>query len=146
MSTFSTETTINAPVNDVWQALADIGNIAAWNPGVIESYVNTDQAEGIGAGRRCELGGKNYLDETVVAWEENKQLTMRIIDTNMPFKTADIRFMLQEENGATVVNLSPEYELKYGVLGTLLDKIMVRRTYQQGMEALLAGLKKHVEA
>ena len=69
MSTFATETKINAPVSEVWAALADIGGIYRWNPGVQGSHVTTEQAEGVGACRRCDLGGKNYLDEKVVKWD-----------------------------------------------------------------------------
>ncbi|MEM7344059.1 MAG: SRPBCC family protein [Chloroflexota bacterium] len=145
MATFNEETTINAPIKDVWRVLADIGTISQWNPGVMESYVNTDQTTGVGAGRYCDLGGKNYLDETVVAWEENRALTMRIIGTNLPFKTADIRFTLRDEGDSTVVTVSPEYQLKFGPIGKAMDAMFVRRTYTNGMAKLLAGLKEHVE-
>ena len=34
MSSFATKTTIKAPVEKVWETLADIGSIYLWNPGV----------------------------------------------------------------------------------------------------------------
>ncbi len=146
MSSFMTEIKINASVEDVWEVLADIGSIDRWNPGVVSSRATTDEATGLGACRYCDLGGENYLDEEVVEWEDGERLTMRIVGTNLPFKTADIRFRLHPENGATLVAVSPEYELKYGPLGGLLDALYVRRTYERGMNALLAGLKQHVES
>jgi len=146
MSSFTTEITINATGDEVWNALADIGNIYQWNPGVIDSHLTTDEAYGIGAGRHCDLGGKNYLDEKVVEWEDGKRLTMRIVGTNLPFRTVDIRFTLRPEDGGTVVSLSPDYELKYGPVGKLMDVVYVRGTYTKGMEALLKGLKDYVEA
>ncbi|MEM7029202.1 MAG: SRPBCC family protein [Chloroflexota bacterium] len=145
MSTFEVTTTIDAPPDKVWQALADIGNIHQWNPGVVDSHVNTEQMAGVGAGRHCNLGGKNYLDETVVAWEDEKRLTMRIIGTNMPFKSADIRFTLLPQNEATEVTVSPIYELKFGILGQMMDAVFVHRTYKKGMGDLLDGLKQFVE-
>lgn len=146
MGTFATSTTIAAPITAVWHALADIGNIAAWNPGVVDSYTTSEgQTEGVGATRYCDLGGSNFLDESVVTWRPEQALTMRITDTNMPFKTADIRFTLQPRNQQTEVTVSPIYELKYGLLGKLMDALFVKRTYRKGMDALLAGLKSHVE-
>ena len=145
MSTFETQTTVNAPVESVWRVLADIGSISKWNLGVVESHVTTDEVEGVGAGRYCDLGGRNYLDESVVEWEPKRRLTMRIERSNLPFKRADIRFVLKQAASSTIVNVSPEYELKYGPLGRLLDLLFVRRTYRKGMEALLSGLKEHVE-
>lgn len=145
MGNFATETIIEAPVTEVWQALGEIGDIYRWNPGVRASHTTSEQEEGLGATRYCDLGGKNYLDEEVVLWQPNEKLTMRITGTNLPFATADIRFTLRPENGATVVTVSPLYTLKYGPLGELLDRVYVRGSYQKGMQSLLAGLKTYVE-
>ncbi len=146
MSNFTTEIKIDAPVDRVWDTLADIGSIDEWNPGVKRSHVTTDRREGLGTGRHCELPGKKHLDETVVDWEPHQRLTMRIVGTNLPLKTAEIRFALRPAGGGTIVTVSPTYKLKFGPLGTVLDQLFVRRTYLQGMRALLLGLKKHAEA
>ena len=145
MTEFAVSTTINAPINIVWAALADIGNIADWNPGVQASRTTSDQTEGVGSQRYCDLGGKNYLNEEVVTWRENEAITFRIVETNMPFDSADIRFTLTETSGGTHVTCSPVYKLKFGLLGTLLDRAFVKRTYSSGMGDLLAGLKAHCE-
>ena len=146
MSGFTREIKINAPVEQVWEALGDIGSISRWNPGVVRSHVTTtDKATGVGAGRYCDLGGKSYLDEEVVEWEPGKALTMRVIGTNLPFQTADIRFRLKPEHNGTVVTVLPEYRLKYGLAGRILDVVFVRHMYKRGMTGLLAGLKAHVE-
>ena len=146
MHNFKTRTTINAPVNVVWQTLADIGTIYKWNPGVRASHLTSKQQIGVGAARFCDLGGKNYLDETVVVWQPEAQLTMRITATNMPFASADIQFFLNaDQEGNTAVTVSPRYQLKWGLLGRLLNKIYVGATYKKGMAALLAGLKAYVE-
>lgn len=146
MNSFMTDIVINAPVEKVWGALADIGTISKWNPGVVDSYTTSEGEIGMGATRYCDLGGKNYLDEEVVTWVPNEAITMRITGTNMPFETADIRFTLKPQTGGTHVTVSPEYKLKYGVIGTILDKLFVARTYEKGMGELLAGLKEYVEA
>ncbi|MFK7803541.1 MAG: SRPBCC family protein [Anaerolineae bacterium] len=146
MNSFKRETIINASADQVWQALADIGEIHQWNPGVVSSKTTSTGVVGLGATRYCDLGGKNYLDEKVVAWQPNEQITMRITATNMPFAQADIRFYLRPEGNGTHVTVSPEYKLKYGVVGTILDKLFVEKTYSKGMESLLAGLKEHVES
>ena len=72
MATFETQIKIAATAQSVWEVLADIGNIYQWNPGVEKSHLTTKQAIGVGAGRHCDLGGANYLDEEVVKWEEGR--------------------------------------------------------------------------
>ena len=146
MGSFKRSIEINAPVASVWEVLADIGSIADWNPGVVQSYVTGDRAGEVGAARHCDLGGKNYLDEEVVEWDEGRLLTIRVVGSNMPFKTADIRFTLSPEGEGTAVTVAPDYSLKGGVLGRLMDALVVRRMYIRGMESLLSGLKRHVEA
>lgn len=145
MATFTVDTRIDAPVDAVWRVLADIGSIASWNPGVVESRVTSDAAEGVGSSRRCELGGRNYLDEDVVEWRPNEAITFRIVASNMPFASADVAFALRSDGGATAVSVSPEYTLKFGPIGRLMDAVMVRRMYRNGMVEMLAGLKDRVE-
>lgn len=145
MATFTEQMTIRAPVERVWAALADIGSIARWNPGVKASHLTTPRGEGVGAARYCDLGGRSYLEETVAEWEPGKRLTMRITGTNMPFARGEIHFSLRPEGTSTVVTLTPDYLLRFGPLGHLLDRLLVRRTYRRGMAAALAGLKAHVE-
>ncbi|MDX1612816.1 MAG: SRPBCC family protein [Candidatus Promineifilaceae bacterium] len=145
MAHFTTEITIEAPLDEVWQVLADIGTIARWNPGVIASRATSETTTGLGAKRFCDLGGDNYLKEQVVEYRERRKLTMRVTETNLPFATADIHFSLREEDGRTLVVCAPDYALKYGPLGTLMDRLYVRKTYEEGMRRLLRGLKDDVE-
>ncbi len=145
MATFSESIRINAPVEAVWAVLADIGSISVWNPGVEASHPLEGETEGLGAKRRCDLGGKNYLIEDVIEWRPGQALTMRITETNLPFKSADIRFTLENAANDTKVVVSPEYELKFGAVGKLLNGLFVGRVYRSGMQDLLSGLKKFVE-
>ena len=146
MSTFREHITIRAPRTAVWTALADIGSIHTWNPGVHDSRRTSEQAEGVGATRSCDLGGRNYLHEAVTTWEPPERLTMSITDTNLPFARADIRFALEDRGDETLVTVAPDYALKFGPLGRLLDRFFVRSTYAKGMRGLLRGLKDHVES
>ncbi|KAA3658009.1 MAG: hypothetical protein DWQ04_26360 [Chloroflexi bacterium] len=56
-----------------------------------------------------------------------------------------IRFTLQPSETGTAVTVSPISELKYGPIGNLIDRFFVKKPYEKGMHALLAGLKKFVE-
>ena len=145
MGEFAESIIISAPIEQVWQTLADIGSIYLWNPGVKASNQTTSGEVGVGSCRHCNLGGKNFLDEEVVTFEPYNKIIFRITNTNMPFKTADIRFTLQPNGTATDVTVSPIYQLNYGLIGKLLDVVMVRSQYQKGMGELLQGLKEYVE-
>ncbi len=145
MSEFTDSIEISAAPEQVWAVLADLGSIFDWNPGVEHSEQTSAGDVGIGATRRCGLGGKNYLKEEIVVFEPNRRLTIRIIDTNLPFNSADIRFSLESDGSHTIVTVSPDYELKFGVVGRILDRLMVRTQYRKAMRGLLQGLKAHIE-
>lgn len=146
MGEFSVSTTIRAPVDVVWTRLADIGSIREWNPGVKDSF-NTNDTVGLGATRHCDLGNSKALEEKVVLFEPKKAITFRITETNLPFQTADIGFILTSRSSSTTtVAVSPVYKLKYGPVGQLLDVVMVRSTYKKGMANLLSGLKRDLES
>jgi carbon monoxide dehydrogenase subunit G len=42
MSSFSKEVFIKARPEEVWKVLSDIGEIHAWNPGVIDSHLTSE--------------------------------------------------------------------------------------------------------
>ena len=146
MATFTSEARIQAPAEAVWDVLADIGAIHTWNPGVQDSHVTSESGEGVGASRHCDLGGKSYLNEDVVEWSPNEAITFRIVSSNMPFARADIAFCLHPDGGGTRVTVSPDYAMKFGPLGWMMDALMVRRMYRKGMAQLLDGLRDHVES
>ncbi len=146
MSEFAETVRIHTPQQTVWDVLADIGSISIWNPGVVSSTQTSAGEVELGATRYCDLGGRNYLDEEVVTYNAPDAITFRITGTNMPFKSADIRFTLNAVEDATDVTVSPIYELKFGPVGKLLDRVMVKNTYQNGMRDLLNGLKAHCES
>ncbi len=145
-SAFNAEITVHAPIERVWAVLADIGSIHAWNPAVESSQLTTHHGEGVGAARHCRLAGRRHLEEVVVDWEPLKRLTMRITSTNLPLAAADIRFILRAAASGVIVSVSPAYTVRYGLLGQVLNRLIVGPRYRREMEDLLAGLKAHVEA
>ena len=54
-------------------------------------------------------------------------------------------YVLMPEGGVTVEQQRIEYELKFGLVGKLLDAMMVRKKCDSGIEGFFAGLKHFVE-
>ncbi len=55
MTRISREIRIHAPKEKVWAAIADLGAIQDFHPGVKKSYYTSEQREGVGASRHCDL-------------------------------------------------------------------------------------------
>ncbi|MEE8217889.1 MAG: SRPBCC family protein [Vicinamibacteria bacterium] len=149
MTSIGGDVWINAPRETVWRRLADLGGIHVFHPGLSGSHLLGDQPEGIGARRRCELKGGGHLDEEVVEWADQESLALTITGGKglPPFVRAGGRFTLSDgENGGTVVGLALEYQLRFGWLGSLMDRLMVRREFERTVPAILKGLKRRAEA
>ena len=69
---------INAPVNDVWKALAKLDDVQNFVDSVTKSYYNSEQKEGVGAARTCEVKGFGTLVEEIVDWKDGETLTYRV--------------------------------------------------------------------
>ena len=146
MASVTATTKINASKEAVWAVLANIGAISNWNPGVSKSYVTSDRARGDGAERHCDLGTKgDYLKERALDWREGEGFKIEVYDTNLPLKRNVVTFSLQSDGEGTVVSVSPDYELKFGPIGVVMDRLCARAQLRKGMADLLAGLKYHVE-
>ena len=146
MASCSTHIRINATKDQVWAVLSDFGGIYRWNAGVRNSFSTSDIKHGTQATRRCELlTGVDYLDERVLEWVEGEIFKVEIYKTNLPLHKNIVEFSIESTDGGTVVTVTPDYTLKYGPVGWLMDRIMVRQLFNGGMEDLLSGLKYYVE-
>ena len=150
MAHFSTQIRINATAEEVWEVLADIGGIYKWNPGVAYSYSTSEKNSGEGASRHCDLqspGGKSigYLEELAFDWREGEGYKIDIYESSFPIERNVVEFTLRADGDGTIVSVSPDYQLKFGPIGALVDRLILGRQMRKGMENLLAGLKYHVE-
>ncbi len=146
MAHFSTQIRINATKEKVWEVLADFGGIYRWNPGVRHSYSTSEDNHGLLATRHCELQkGDDYLDEQILEWREGESFKVEIYETNLPLHRNVVEFSVAADGSGTIVTVAPDYALKYGLLGRLMNQIVVRRKFKKGMEDLLTGLKYHIE-
>ncbi|UCC71469.1 MAG: SRPBCC family protein [Gemmatimonadota bacterium] len=147
MTSFSGEIRINAPKEKVWEVIADLGGIQAYHPGVRKSYYTSEQREGVGASRHCDLKPFGSLDERIVSWQDGDSYVIDIYNGEKvpPFKTATGYVSVEQDGTQTIARFAFQYELKLGPLGWLMDRIMVRSRLKSVVPAALRGLKRYVE-
>ncbi len=99
-----TQRTINAPQEAVWAVLDDFPAIAGWSAGIQKSYTTgtTDLATGVGAERRCELGGNKILDERVSAYTPGQSMTVDVWNIEgLPLKSSQTTFSVHTTGPGT---------------------------------------------
>ncbi len=63
---------IEAPVEKVWEVLADVANVQDWVGVINRSYCEGEQTQGIGTVRVCHLTTGTTIKEEWIAWEEGQ--------------------------------------------------------------------------
>jgi ligand-binding SRPBCC domain-containing protein len=136
---------IAAPPEKVWAALAALDQLHHIDPGVRKSVVVTAAREGVGAARQCDLAPGGWFREKVAEWRPGQALAFELFECTLPVRRLGHRYTFTATDGGTLVSQRMEYVLKYGVLGQVLDALMVRRKWDAGIKTFFAGLKRHVE-
>ncbi|MBI3992726.1 MAG: SRPBCC family protein, partial [Candidatus Lambdaproteobacteria bacterium] len=94
----------------------------------------------------CELKPKGWVEERVWAWNPPRAIGLEVAASEWPLVFMKWTTELQPEGAATAVSQELEYRLKFGLLGHLMDALMMRRKLDAGIDDIFAGLKRYVES
>ena len=138
---------IDVDRDTAWRTIADLGDIQSFHPLVKKSYYHTEQREGVGAARVCEFGGGRSFEEHAIEWHDGEGFTLELRNFKgmPPFKRATATMTVEDADGQTRMSLRIEYTLRYGPLGRLMDRMMVRSQFDKAAAALVKGLKRKLE-
>tara|TARA_B110000211_G_C14088057_1_gene557578 strand:+ start:532 stop:1032 length:501 start_codon:yes stop_codon:yes gene_type:complete len=148
MTTFTKEITIETSKTKVWAILSDLGGVYKFHPGVVHSYYSTDSKNGVGAARICELAPMGKIEETAVDWVEGEQYTLKLdpLEKAPPLKDAKGIVKLTEVSpNQTKVTVDLSYGVKLGIIGKMLNSLVLKDQLNKGIEGLLKGLKVYAE-
>lgn len=144
MSELHHEIHIEAPPERVWGILADLEAVRHYNPKVAAARRISPQAEGIGAGRECDLKPKGKVKERVIGWEPGTAVTMELYESDWPVRDMRWTTRLQPAVGGTRVFQDLSYRPK-GALGAVLDAVIMKRMMDRNIAEVFAGLKRFAE-
>ncbi len=141
------EIVIKTPKDQVWQVLKEVGDIAKFHPLIKKSFATTDTKSGMRARRTCELLPMGQMLEEVVQWEEGKSFTMEVIGGKMlpPHYFMRGTIELSDMGSQTKASFTFSYKLKFGVLGRLMNALMVKPQFKKAPPKYVEGLKNYAE-
>lgn len=146
MTTIHNEITVNAGVDKVWNILTDLELLDKYDPTVKKSTLVSAEKTGIGAKRKVlMLDGKNWFDEKISVFEPNEALTYQLTECTFPIKGLQHSYSFEKIGNQTKVKQVMEYTVKFGMLGKLLDALMIRKQSDKGIKKFFAGLKSYIE-
>ncbi|WP_415919017.1 SRPBCC family protein [Tateyamaria sp. SN6-1] len=138
---------IKAPVEDVFAAWNDFGNIDRFNPAIVRSeLLDGSTQSGQGAARQCTLSdGKNYIREKVIECVPNQRLVIDIYEGTVPLKSAKGTLTFKSLGSEkTEVTMRLEFTPKFGLLGKLMIPMM-KPQFGKNVRDMLAGNAAYVE-
>lgn len=127
----SAQTVVELTPEKAWQLLRDLSLAHNYVPGIIDTRMTTEKREGVGASRKVYRSETGAIDETVVEWNEGYGFLIRLhcgdAGPPFPFREAHFRYAIESEGEHTRLTTSLAYEMRWGAIGRLLDKVLLRR-------------------
>ncbi len=138
--------TINAPIDKIWNVLTDLELLDKTDPTVKKATLISENKTGIEANRKVLMqDGKNWFDEKITVFNPNEELVYQLTDCSFPIKGLKHTYSFQKIGNQTKVQQVMEYTVKFGIIGLLMDKMMIGKQFNSGINKFLNGLKTYVE-
>ena len=146
MATIQNEILVNAPIEKIWDALANIEMLDKYDPTVKTSIALSENKSGLNAKRKVQmLDGKNWFDEKVTVFKPNEALTYQLTDCSFPIKGLQHSYSFEKIGDQIKVKQVMQYSVRFGLFGKLLDAMMIRKQSDNGIKKFFLGLKSYTE-
>ncbi len=146
MSLVTATRLIHASPETVWALIADVTTVGAWHPSVKTADLLSPEPTGLGATRRCNFYDGTSVIETVTGVEEGRSVHFELSEFSLPMARFEAELTLTATpNGTSQLTFVLDYDLKYGVLGSLMNLLAVRGQMSKLMNNVLAGLDHHLK-
>jgi len=147
MSTIKQSVIVEANKQKVWEVLKDFGGVYRWHPKVETSPLHSANNEGIGAKRTCNFYDGTSVDEEVTAYKEGEYMEIILTNFSMPLKRATARVEIKELSTRRIqVDLQMSFDVKYGPVGWVMDKVMMKPMMGKMFKQVLSGLRYHINS
>ncbi len=147
LTQLSASTLIDASREEVWDVVKKVGSISDYHP-LVKSSKSTNYLKGIGARRHCDLLPMGSMDEEITAWQEGTSLTADVIGGKMlpPCHQMKGKLELVDAGNRTRVTFTFTYQMKLGLMGKMLNTMMIKPLFKKAPLQYVQGLKDYIES
>ena len=140
------EVVIDASSDAVWNVLKEFGSVSDWAPSVSKSYYLDSQTSGIGTGRHCDIDGIGSIDEVITEWQEGVGFSYSVTPLGPLAKSSSSWQLTRISDSQTKLQVVFSYNLRFGLVGKILHKLVMRRKLEQSLPDTLAAFKTRLTA
>lgn len=149
MQTVHAELPLDIDRAAAWKLLRDLSRLHMYLRGVTALTFVGAQREGVGTHRRVRMAGLLTMDEIVTEWREAEALTLRLGRGNRgplpPLREHYFDYGLAERDGRAWLVNRMRYTVSFGPLGTLLDRLLLRRAFTRQLQGITLAQKLYYE-
>lgn len=144
MTRITKETEINVPLERVFNFVADYTNTTKYTEHLVRFEPATEIKQGKGA--RFEMAGEIFgipftSQLEVVDFAQNRGWRLKPISGTQ----IEIQWLFRSTEKGTRVTYLTKYGVPFGLMGTIIDGLVVRRLIRKGTEKTLQKLKNLLE-
>ncbi len=138
--------TIQLPIEKVWQVVADFHNVHYYHPYVESTTLLTEDNNELNAERLCHFYDGQKIHEKMTNFKKYEYVGIEILDgLKGPVKNVIGKIMVKKvSDNVTDVSLILSYDTKFGIIGKLMNKLVIKSQFRKLITNVLTGLDKYV--
>ena len=140
-----TDITINTPIDTVWDALKDFGNVSEWAPSVTKSHYLNSKRNSVGTARHCDIKGFGSIQEYITDWQEGEGFSYSVTPLGPLDASNSSWWLTRIDDRRTKLEVVLSYDIRFGLFGKILHKLVMRKKLEQSLPETLSATKAHVE-
>jgi hypothetical protein len=141
-------TPIHAPAEKLFNTVTDIARLSDFFPNLqFDTELEGGILRNVGDKYRSkQSGSKKWADYEVIAIEKNRRLSAKLVSSDSIFAALKYDHWFIEEGEQTLSEETIEYTPRYGLLGQILDVIVIARMAKGLLSTAHSGLKAYGES
>ncbi|MCE7735021.1 MAG: SRPBCC family protein [Candidatus Heimdallarchaeota archaeon] len=138
--------TINLPIEQVWEVVADFGNVHYYHPYVESTSLLTENNNELNAERVCHFYDGQNIHEKVTHFEKYEYVEIAILDgLKGPVKNVNGKIIVKKvSDEVTDLSMILSYETKFGIIGSVMNRLIMKSQFRKLINNVLAGLDHYV--
>ena len=110
-----------------------------------ESHAIGNKQMGVGAGRHCKLDGFGEIDEYLTVWQEGSGFVYDVTPLGPIDKAYSSWWLSANNDHSTRLEVVFSYDLRFGLLGKIMHKLIMRSKLEQSLPEILKAVKNRVK-
>ncbi|MFW9779834.1 MAG: SRPBCC family protein [Candidatus Heimdallarchaeota archaeon] len=117
---------VEASVDQIWNVISNFEQPHRYHPYIIKTQLLSDQKQGIGAKRRCDMNDNTFVVEEVVEWIEKERITVDEAHFHAVSQSRVLFGLNRVTESISTVTIRMDYVRKSGFLGWLEEQITIK--------------------